>query len=141
MKTKIALLSLTLIAFGISTGFAARPDARSTESSIERFDKMDLDHNSSIDETELFVELQSRESLRQFRIANLEGIDAVRAERMQARVEEESLDPMLGTPHKAAAFIVANFDSNGDWVLDREEIGQAFSTIRKWRSEGRTKTS
>ncbi len=141
MKNKTAFAAVAFLSFILASFTDARPDREGDQSSERLFQVMDADHSQSIDEEELLVALQLREEKRSQRIDELEARNSPKADRLQARADKDASDEMLGDPDTAAVFIIANFDSDGDWELNREEMGQAFSTLRKWRNEDRTKTS
>ncbi|MBD5781255.1 hypothetical protein IEN85_17275 [Pelagicoccus sp. NFK12] len=138
MKTNRALIGLSLCGLLLQANAAARPELAEAGERTELFLKLDLDHDQRVDEAELMSALARQEQRRLERVSQLDEKDAGKAKALQARIEERREDPMLGTPDKAAAFILANFDQDGDWALDQEEVGQAFSVLRKWRSEGRS---
>jgi len=141
MKTKTTFATVFLASLSI-VGFAsARPNPKGEESPKQLFAKIDVDNSRSISETELTTALQRRDDRRLERIAKLEERGSPKAEEAQARFDSHREDPMLGTPEAAAAFIIANFDADGDWELNREEMGKAFSSIRKWRDEAVSRAS
>ncbi|MBK1880423.1 hypothetical protein [Pelagicoccus mobilis] len=141
MKNKTAFATVVIACLSI-VGFAsARPEMKGDDSPERLFAKMDADNSRSISETELTTALQHRDERRLDRIAKLEERGSPKADEAQARYEVHKEDPMLGSPETAAAFIIANFDVDGDWELDREEMGQAFSSIRKWRDEASSRAS
>lgn len=141
MKYRIAFAAAAVLSILFASFANARSEGKEPQSLEHLFLRMDLDHSESIDEAELVTALQQREDRQMVRIATLKESDRNRASKMAARVEKAQSDSMLGEPDAAAAFLIANFDSDGDWELNREEVGQAFSSVRKWRSEGRGKTS
>lgn len=133
MKTKFVLLSLVLSGLLFQSAASARPDSRARKSPAEFFEAWDLNQDQRVDELELFSALKALEQRRLSWLARLEERDAKKAESIHARRDVQRDDPMLGTPARAAVFMVANFDEDGDWALDRKEVGQAFSALRKWR--------
>ncbi|MDQ8187123.1 hypothetical protein [Pelagicoccus sp. SDUM812002] len=138
MKTKLALAALVLSSF-LATSPAVARSHPSTEKSFEGFlARMDLNQDHLVNEAELKVALQALEDRLWERVSRVEEGDAAEAMVLRARLESNGEDPMLGTPDLAATFIMANFDADGNWELDLEELGQAFSTLRKWRSEGQS---
>lgn len=141
MKNKTAFATVAFLSFILASFADARPEREGDQSPERLFQVMDADHSQSIDEEELLAALRLREEKRSQRIDELEARNSPKADRMQAQADKAASDGMLGDPDTAAVFIIANFDSDGDWELNREEMGQAFSTLRKWRNEDRVKTS
>ncbi|MDQ8181547.1 hypothetical protein [Pelagicoccus sp. SDUM812005] len=138
MKNKSTFMVLVFSFLLASANAAPGESPRGDIPPDELFARLDVDRSALVDESELALALKFHEQRRMERIAEWAEVDARRAEFLQARMISEQADSMLGTPDRAAAFIMANFDRDGDWELDREEVGQAFSSLRKWRSEGRS---
>lgn len=127
-----AVASLAFVNF-----VSALPEKRGSETSEQFFRTFDADRSSTIDEGELLLALQSRQGKRAERLARLELAGSPKADQLVDRIEVESQDVLIGTPESASSFIIANFDEDGDSALNQVELSQAFSSIRKWRSETR----
>lgn len=137
MKYETAFATVLFASLSIVGSVSARPEAREEGSPDSQFARMDVDRSRSISEVELAAALQHRDERHLERIAELEERGSPMADQAKARYDTHREDPLLGAPETAAAFIIANFDADGDWELDREEMGQAFSSIRKWREQTR----
>lgn len=106
-----------------------------------QFSRIDQDANRLIDEAELTVAMQAREDKWYTRIAKRVEEGAPHADSVLERYELSKLDMMMGTPERAAAFLIANFDTDGDWELDRDEFDKAFESFKTWRESSRPSTS
>ena len=139
MKTKSFLFlaaTATLCSFAAADSTSEAQDALSAKR-LELFQAFDADASQSVDQGELLSLMGDQADKRQKRLAKIATEGKQNAAKRLENRNENARNDLIGTPESASAFLVANFDRNGDEALDLQEFSKAFDTLRKWRINNR----